>query len=71
MDAEQETELLALVEAHRRFANWERIRHRALTYANIEFPDGHPFKRSVENVCDNLEELRLRASLSLLRFSKK
>ena len=62
------SDFASLATAHLHFAEWERIRHRAKTYALIFFPDSHPFRQAVDTVCNDLETVRYEAEVSLHRI---
>ena len=62
------SDFASLATAHFHFAEWERIRHRARTYALIFFPDSHPFRQAVDTVCNDLETVRYEAEVSLHRI---
>ena len=62
------SDFASLATAHLHFAEWERIRHRARTYALIFFPDSHPFRQAVDTVCNDLESVRYEAEVSLHRI---
>ena len=62
------SDFASLATAHLHFAEWERIRHRARTYALIFFPDSHPFRQAVDTVCNDLETVRYEAEVSLHRI---
>ena len=61
----------SLVVAHRHFARWERVKHRAQTIVTIEFPDKHPLRRTIESIIGDLEECRCKADQCLDDFTKQ
>ena len=63
-------EIVSLVAAHRSFARWERLRHRARTVALIAYPDGHVLRQAVDELCQSLDDCRHAAESGLARILK-
>ena len=64
-------DLAPLAAAHFHFARWERVKHRAHTFALISFPDSHPFRTAVDALCTDLDSVRLELELCLSRFTER
>ena len=64
-------ELLPIQSAHAHFANWERARHRAAFFAILAFPDTHPLRQALDQVCSGLEEHRWAAEATVVDVAKK
>ena len=64
-------ELLPIQSAHAHFANWERAKRRAEFFAILGFPDTHPLRLALEQVCSGLEEHRWAAEASVADVAKK
>jgi hypothetical protein len=61
----------SLATAHLHFTRWERVRHRARTFATIFYPDSHPFRLAVDNLCNDLETVRYEAEVCLHRIVRE
>ena len=61
----------SLATAHLHFARWERVRHRARTFALIFFPDSHPFRQAVDNLCNDLEAVQYEVEVCLHRIVRE
>ena len=70
-DSKLRAEVASLAAAHFHFARWERVKHRAQTFALISFPDSHPFRTAVDALCSDLDSVRLDLELCLSGFTKK
>ena len=64
-------DLAPLAAAHFHFARWERVKHRAHTFALISFPESHPFRTALDALCGDLDTVRLELELCLSRFTQK
>ena len=64
-------ELLPIQSAHAHFANWERAKHRASFFAILAFPDTHPLRQALDQVCSGLEEHRWAAEATVADVAKK
>ena len=64
-------ELQPIQDIHARFANWERAKHRADFFAKIGFPDSHPLRHTIEQVCRDLEPPRRAADQTISEIARK
>ena len=64
-------DLASVATAHLHFSRWERVTHRAHTYALISFPDNHPFRQAVDDVCRGLEVVRDEVELCLFKIVRE
>ena len=64
-------ELSPIQSAHAHFANWERAKHRAAFFAILAFPDTHPLRQALDQVCSGLEEHRWAAEATVADVAKK
>ena len=64
-------EIACIVQTHKAFARWERMRHRARTLALISFPDGHRLRRAVDALCGSLDDCRSVADSCLAHIVEK
>ena len=65
------SDIAPLAAAHFHFARWERVKHRAHTFALISFPESHPFRTALDALCGDLDTVRLELELCLSRFTQK
>ena len=61
----------SLAHAHWEFACWQRVRHRARTFALISFPDSHPFRKAVEDICTDLDSVQYEARCCLYKIVRR
>ena len=64
-------EFLPIQSAHAHFANWERAKHRAAFFAILAFPDTHPLRQALDQVCSGLEEHRWAVEAFVADVAKK
>ena len=64
-------ELLPIQSAHAQFACWERAKHRAEFFAILGFPDTHPLRLALDQVCIGLEEHRWAAEATVTDVATK
>ena len=64
-------DLASLAHTHWEFAHWQRVRHRAKTFALISFPDSHPLRKAVEDICVDLDPVQYQANRCLHEVVKK
>ena len=61
----------SLAHAHWEFACWQRVKHRARTFALISFPDSHPFRKAVEDICTDLDSVQYEARCCLYKIVRR
>ena len=64
-------ELVPIRALHAHFANWERAKHRADFFAKIGFPDSHPLRHTIEQLCRDLEAPRRAADQTISEIARK
>ena len=64
-------DLETFVATHRRFADWERARHRADFVAKLGFPDSHPLRHIVDALSNGLDDCRWSAEVHLAKFAQQ
>ena len=64
-------ELVPIRALHVHFANWERAKHRADFFAKIGFPDSHPLRHTIEQVCRGLDPPRRAADQTISEIARK
>ena len=58
----------SLAHAHWEFACWQPVRHRARMFALSSFPDRHPVRTAVEDICTDLDSVQYEARCCLSKI---
>jgi len=57
------------VDARRKLLQWRRAKRIALQIADLQFPNTHPFRKSVQNLCGGNCEFRFQADIAACRHA--